>query len=211
MKSILRWVLRPFFRAFLRLYEPGNDWEEVPVRAPAWRFGRGSRNGFSWYFEGESAVSVQSVDEVVAWLTACEYVSDKELFQEDDFWQHPRTLERLRRGDCEDFALWGWRKLNELGLPARLFVGKAIVDGVPGSRSHAWVVFDSPRGAMILETTHGSAEHAVRPLDEARGEYRPHFSVDGSYRTTSYSGWLTSAKEEEERKRMFGSLDVVDT
>ena len=211
VRAILRWILRPVFHLLLSLHTPEDDWEEVRVRAPAWRFGSGSRKRFSWYFEGESSVPVSSIDEVVDWLNGCEYVSDKELFQEDDFWQHPRTLEQLRRGDCEDLALWGWRKLNELGVPARLFVGRIVVDGVASSRGHAWVVFEGPDGAMLLEATHGSVEHAVHPLDEASSKYRPHFSVDGSYRTTSYSGWLTSAKEDRERRRKFGRVDVVGT
>src|SRR5205085_1473130 len=68
---------------------------------------------FAWYFEGQSAVTVGSVDDVCEWLLECEYVHDPELFHEPDFWQHPRTFERLRKGDCEDHALWAWRKLVE--------------------------------------------------------------------------------------------------
>lgn len=201
----------PLFHFVLWLHEPGDDWEEVKVQALPWRFGRGSRKHFSWYFEGESGVSVGSVDEVVQWLAGCEYASDKDLFQEADFWQHPRTFERLRRGDCEDFALWGWRKLNELGLPARFFVGRMTVGGTGSTRGHAWVVFEGPEGRWLLETPPSSVENAVRPLDEVRLEYRPHFSVDANYRTTSYIGWLTSAKEDLERKRKFGRVDSVGT
>lgn len=211
MRTVLRLVLLPVFHLILWLHEPGDDWEEVKVRAPAWRFGAGSRRPFSWYFEGSSAVQVSSVDEVIEWLAGCEYVRDKELFQEDDFWQHPRTLEHLRKGDCEDFALWAWRKLNELGISTRLFVGKHVVDGEASLRGHAWVVFDGRDGPMLFETTQASSGDAIRSLDDTRAEYRPHFSVDGGYRTTSYSGWLTTAKEDRQRRKRFGRVDVVGT
>src|SRR5690348_3236184 len=46
----------------------------------------------------------------------CEYVRDP--VHERDFWQHPKTFEQLRKGDCEDHALWAWRKLTELGISA---------------------------------------------------------------------------------------------
>ena len=210
MRALLRWALSPVVRLLIRMHVPGDDWEEVPARAAPWRFGSGSRKSFSWYFEGESVVRVTSIAEIVDWLADCEYVSDKHLFQENDFWQHPRTFERLRQGDCEDFALWGWRKLNEIGVPARLFVGRHLGGGST-PRGHAWVVFEAENGPMLLETSHRSAEHAVRPLEEARLEYRPHHSVDRFYRTTSYCGWLTSAKEDLERKRKYGVVDVVGT
>jgi hypothetical protein len=45
------------------------------------------------------------------------------LFGEADFWQHPSTFERLRTGDCEDFAVWAWRKLIELGYDVDLVAG----------------------------------------------------------------------------------------
>jgi predicted transglutaminase-like cysteine proteinase len=32
--------------------------------------------------------------------------------------EHPGAFERRRRGDCEDFALWAWRKLAEVGVDA---------------------------------------------------------------------------------------------
>ena len=64
---------------------------------------------------------------------------------------------------------------------------------------------------MLLETTQATTAEAVRSLDDARPEYRPHFSVDGGYRTTSYSGWLTTAKEDRQRRRRFGRVDVVGT
>ena len=92
-----------------------DPWARSPAVLPTRAFGRGSVRDFRWYFERESEVPVRSIDEVCDWLLGCAYVSDRELFNESDFWQHPGTFERLRQGDCEDYALWAWRKLVELG------------------------------------------------------------------------------------------------
>jgi hypothetical protein len=106
---------------FLARRLPIDDaWERFDFDAPLHVFGNGSRHDFAWYFQGDSSVHVSSIDDVQDWLLGCEYVSDPELFNEPDFWQHPRTFEQLRRGDCEDHALWAWRKLVELGHDAHL-------------------------------------------------------------------------------------------
>ena len=84
----------------------------MPISTTA--FGPGSRCDFAHYFEGESHVPVASIDDIVRWLTSCEYDTDIALFHEQDVWQHPADFEQLRRGDCEDFALWAWGKLAEI-------------------------------------------------------------------------------------------------
>lgn len=209
MTKILRWLLTPIYHLVLLLLPPGDDWEELPVHPPFWRFGAGSRHRFSWYFEGKSSVTVTSIDEMLTWLGSCRYVGDKELFQEDDFWQHPRTFERLKEGDCEDFALWAWRKLTELGIPARLFIGKLVEGGQGSTHTHAWVVFTTAEGEFLLEPAAGSPDAAVRPIAEVRDRYRPHVSVDAAYRTHAYTGQLTTLQEDERRRRAFGRADLV--
>ncbi|HXW05204.1 MAG TPA: hypothetical protein VD833_08230 [Vicinamibacterales bacterium] len=97
---------------------------------------------FRWYYEGQRTVQVGTVDDVCRWLAECQYLSDDELFNETDFWQHPRTFENLCKGDCEDHALWAWTKLVEFGHQAELFVGQ-LFEGAsryggqpsPGSRA----------------------------------------------------------------------------
>ena len=101
------------------------------MRVPASAFGPGSQRPFAEYFEGESRVPVGSIDGIVAWLQTCEYVTDLELFHQPDVWLHPGAFERLRRGDCEDFALWAWRKLAEIGIDAEFCVGRVICDDRP--------------------------------------------------------------------------------
>ena len=101
------------------------------MRVPASAFGPGSQRPFAEYFEGESSVRVGSIDGIVAWLQTCEYVTDLELFHKRDVWLHPGAFERLKRGDCEDFALWAWRKLAEIGIDAEFCVGRVICDDRP--------------------------------------------------------------------------------
>ena len=51
---------------------------------------------FSWYFGGVSQVSVASVSDLERWLLGCHYMSDRSLFGQEDYWQHPGELERIR-------------------------------------------------------------------------------------------------------------------
>ena len=131
---------------------------------------------FRWYFEGESTVRTATVDDVCEWLGACQYVSDDQLFNEADFWQHPRTFEQVRKGDCEDHALWAWRKLIELGHPAEFFVGQWLEGGGAHHDGHAWVVFEQDGQRFLLEAVTKDEKHVmIRPLLDVRRELRPAF------------------------------------
>ena len=68
-------------------------------------FGSGARLDFPKYLSGDSVVAISTFAEIREWLSHCTYESDQVLFNERDFWQHPSTFERLRAGDCEDFAI----------------------------------------------------------------------------------------------------------
>ena len=74
------------------------------MRVPASAFGPGSQQPFADYFEGESCVRVQSIDDIVAWLQTCEYVTDIELFHERGLLAASRRLReaapRRLRGLC---------------------------------------------------------------------------------------------------------------
>jgi len=151
----------------------------------------GSKHDFAWYFEGASDVKVTNVEEVLAWLLRCDYASDEELFHESDFWQHPTTFEATRSGDCEDHALWAWRKLSELGLRADFYVGNVrSEDGSLSGREHAWVVFEREGESFILEAAVKTRERMVQPLADVREKYVPTASVSESFQTTSYCGYF---------------------
>jgi hypothetical protein len=185
----LRRLLSPFVRAAVHLVTPESAWERVPMAVPPTAFGAGSTTPFADYFDGPSSVSVQSVDDIVAWLQCCEYVSDLDQFHERDLWQHPGAFELLRRGDCEDFALWTWRKLAEIGIDAEFYVGRVICDDRPEiDRQHAWVVFRVGDTAYLFEPAARTASRMIRPLVDAMCEYVPHFAVDHRFDTNAFAG-----------------------
>jgi hypothetical protein len=172
----------------LRLLPVRDPWTRLPLEAPLALYGDGARRGFDWYFEGESAATVTSFDELVHWLAECTYDTDRRLFHEDDFWQHPRTFEHLRRGDCEDFALWAWRKMVELGIDAELVIGRRVPPGSANSR-HAWIVFREDAGEFLFEPVCRERERAVRPVSTARHEYIPEFGVASDRRRFFFAGY----------------------
>jgi hypothetical protein len=193
---------RRFRRALSRLLRLGarlvgreSVWDRLSMRVPASVFGPGSHQPFAAYFEGPSSVSVQSIDEIVAWLQTCQYVSDLELFQEHDRWQHPVAFERLRRGDCEDFALWAWRKLAEIGIDAEFCVGRVLVDDRPElDRQHAWVVYRVNGTEYLFEPAARNTTAMIRPLVDAMGDYVPHFAVNHRFDTNAFLGSASDSR-----------------
>lgn len=184
----------------LRVIPTPDPWERVGYRVPTRKFGPGSTHDFAWYFEGKSTVSVSSLDDIEEWLLGCEYVSDPDLFRVDDYWQHPQTFEQIRRGDCEDHALWAWRKLIELGYDADLVAGRCLpwTPGVPGDdRTHAWVIFRRGGESYVFETTSKIKEQMVRLLSQVAGEYRPELGVDRYRKSFAFGGALVTMRERE--------------
>ncbi len=209
---MIRTALYRFLRSiFVRLLEfvPLDDpWERWNQRIPHWAYSRmGSRNEFHWYFEGESTVQVSSIAEVCAWLQTCAYVSDQELFGQTDFWQHPTDFERLRRGDCDDHALWAWRKLTELGLAAELVVGRRR--GPTGAwAGHAWVQYHVDGVEYVLETAEKDEAVMIQPLSSVRHLLRPHFAVRGDLTQAAFEGFMHSMRDDgrQERQAKRGGL-----
>ena len=167
---------------------------------PPTAFGPGSRFQFPHYFEGESGVHVASIDDIVDWLATCEYVSDLEQFQERDVWQEPCAFERRQRGDCEDFALWAWRKLTEIGVDAEFYVGRVIgADTAP--RQHAWIVYRAAREEILFEPAARDRHRMIQPLTAVRDAYLPHFAVDRRFVTSAFAGCLLDSGRPEPRDR----------
>jgi hypothetical protein len=184
-----RQVLSQVIRFGASLAGRESPWERVTMRVPASVFGPGSRQSFDKYFEGESCVRVGSIDDIAAWLQTCEYVSDLELFREPDVWQHPAIFEQRRRGDCEDFALWAWRKLSELGIESDFCVGRVICADRPEiDRQHAWVVYRVDGTDFLFEPAARIQSGMIRPLAEAMDEYVPHFAVNQRFETYAFVG-----------------------
>lgn len=171
------------------------------MRVPTTAFGPGSRRQFGEYLEGESLVQVQSIDDIVTWLASCEYVTDVELFNEADRWQHPGAFEQLRRGDCEDFALWAWRKLAELGVDAEFYVGRIVCDDDDErARQHAWVVYCVDGTDFLLEPAAQSPQRMIRPLADVMDEYVPHFAVNRQLGTCAFVGCILDSSRDRQRR-----------
>ena len=79
-----------------------------------------------------------TIDELRKFLFTCKYVSDEEQFGKSDYWLPPEEFEKCKKGDCEDFALYAWRQLIEMGIKSRFVVGES---GRYGS-GHAWVIME---------------------------------------------------------------------
>ena len=214
MNSVLSKILRPLYRWVLRVTPPLDPWERVAFRPPVARFAAGSRQQFDWYLRGESTVSVASIDQIVDWLLDCEYASDDSLFNKPDHWQHPTTFERLRRGDCEDHALWAWRKLLELGVDAEFVVGRQLYDDpeIPATKgAHAWVLFKSGGETFLLEAVATSRSRMVRPLVAVASEYRPEYGVGRDLKTFAFAGMAETYYEREFSTRRTKSGSDVGT
>ena len=177
-----------------------SPWERVPVEVPATAFGPGSRCQFSRYFEGQSRVAATSIDDIVGWLGTCEYVSDAEQFQQADFWQEPCAFEQRQRGDCEDFALWTWRKLIEIGIEAEFFVGRIQCgEESPIDRQHAWVVYRSGSDAYLFEPAARDRHRMIQPWSAVKDGYVPHFAVDHRLVTSAFVGCILDSHRQAGR------------
>lgn len=178
-----------------------SPWERVTMPVPTGAFGPGSQRQFADYFEGESCVRVETIDDIVVWLQSCEYVTDTELFHERDFWQHPGTFEQLRRGDCEDFALWTWRKLDEMGIEAEFYVGRVRCSDEPAiDRQHAWVVYQVDGTHFLFEPAAASRDRMIRPLADAKDRYVPHFAVNRRRGTVAFVGCVLDARRDKQAR-----------
>jgi len=196
-------LLAPLARLVLRRLPREDPWGRFDYRVPLQAFGSGNKHDFTWYFQGESIVPVATLDEIQDWLAACEYVHDAVLFNEPDFWQHPRTFEVLRRGDCEDHALWAWRKLVELGHDADLVSGTVLHGGDDDSSkraAHVWVLFRQNGEPFVFEAVAKVKDHMVRPLATVRDHYRPEFGVDRNKQPYAFNGALLAFLEERRRR-----------
>jgi hypothetical protein len=203
---LIRRALSIAFTPLYRFLIVRMTWDDAWELIPGWfmtpqRFGSGSRHDFRWYLSGDSRVEVEDIDGICEWLSACEYASDSALFNERDFWQHPVTFEQLRRGDCEDHALWAWRKLIEIGIEAELYVGEWFNDLVRPVSNHAWVCYAVDGSRFLLEPAVKERATMVRRWDAVRHQYRPHYSVDHTFQMRTYAGRLLWERDVERDRR----------
>lgn len=189
MNRAIKSILKPLLRHATKDLTDEAVWSKERMPLPKEAFGKGNRHDWEWYLEGRSTVEVRSASEIVAWLRGCQYVGDDLLFQEEDFWQHPVTFENMRKGDCEDHALWAWRKFRELGIPAELVCGRSGPAEAKGNHAHAWILVELSGRPCLMETVADSRHPMTFPLEEVKQTYCPAVSVDTQLKTYRYGGF----------------------
>ena len=162
--------------------EQADPWSRIEMKVDCHAFGLASEREFATYLEGPTRVPASSLEEVCEWLRGCEALDDQTLFFQQDYWQHPVTFEHLRKGDCEDHALWAWRQLVRLGFSGLFMAG--LWRDVP----HTWVFFVRGGIETVLEST-AKTGSMLLPLDTARHFYCPALAVDNHGRTFVYQGY----------------------
>lgn len=123
------------------------------------------------YVSQPLAVHCKSLEDLREFLKKCRGVTDKELFGKEDYWQPPEEFELRKAGDCEDFSLWTWRQLMEMGFDARIVFGR---HGRYGT-GHAWVMFFEAERCFLLEPQYPYLGLKFPRLSTLR--YEPRFSV----------------------------------
>src|ERR1700675_954786 len=123
------------------------------------------------YVSQPLAIHCHSIEEIREFLIGCEYVSDKELFDKEEYWQPPEDFEDRKKGDCEDFAFWTWRQFMDLGYNTRVIFGQ---HGRYGS-GHAWIQFIQDGKCFLVEPLWRRLGLTLPRLSTLG--YRPRFSV----------------------------------
>jgi len=132
------------------------------------------------YISQPLSVQCSTVGDVRKFLADCECVSDLELFGKRDYWQPPEEFEKRKKGDCEDFALWTWRQLLNMGYDARFVGGRA---GRYGD-GHAWVEYFQEGKCFLLEPLYCRVGYTIPRLSTLR--YEPRISVSWDGKTLRY-------------------------
>jgi len=122
----------------------------------------------------------KSIADVRSFLLTCRYVSDQELFDKCDYWQPPDEFETRKKGDCEDFALWTWRQLLNMGYDARFVGGTA---GRYGS-GHAWIEYFKDGKWFLLEPLACRIGYTLPRLSTLR--YKPRLSISWDGKNLRY-------------------------
>lgn len=135
----------------------------------------------SRYVSGSLSNSFESIDELNRFLGTCKYVPDIEQFGRPDWWLPPEEFERMKKGDCEDYSLYAWRQLSNMGYSARFVVGRTREGG------HAWVNLEKDGKQYLVEPLSFSI-----PILNMM-EYRPEISVEwdgNSFKYFSHNAML---------------------
>lgn len=125
-------------------------------------------------------IKCNSFEDLRRFLKRCRGVSDKEQFGKDDYWMPPEDFEKSLKGDCDDFAMYAWRQLLEMGYRAR-FVAGSVGDSL---QRHAWVSFEKDGKHFLLEPQARFLGLRFPRLEALR--YRPDISVEWDGKKTRF-------------------------
>jgi len=132
------------------------------------------------YITQPLSVKCKSLEDLRKFLRTCHGVSDKDQFGKNDYWMPPEDFEKSRKGDCDDFAMYAWRQLLEMGYTAR-FVAGTVGDSKQG---HAWVSFEKDGKHFLLEPQARFLGLRFPRLEALR--YKPAVSVEWSGEKASF-------------------------
>lgn len=188
LRDLAGWLYEASGLAHERRVALGREdpWRRLDVAPPLRAFGPGAGD-FREYLTQASRVHAPTPVAIAEWLQGCRYADDVHLHDEADHWLHPVTFELVRAGDCEDFALWAWRKCAEARMDACFVVGMRRVPDAPHGR-HAWVTFRDGSREFVLDGVERSLRRAIRAVDEVRAHYEPQVGVDIEARPFAYAG-----------------------
>jgi len=132
------------------------------------------------YVSQPLTIQCNTMGELRSFLVGCKYVSDKQLFGKEEYWQPPEEFENRRKGDCEDFALWTWRQLLGMGYDARFIGGSSGRYGA----GHAWVEYVQEGKWYLLEPQRARVGESMPRLSTFN--YQPKVSVSWDGKTLRY-------------------------
>lgn len=105
--------------------EPFSETYDVEGR-PTFRPDQKRRGHFSAtypigrYISHALTVKGETLDDLGKFLKTRRAMTDKDQFGKDDYWMPLEDFEKSRKGDCDDFAMYLWRQLLEMGYRARV-------------------------------------------------------------------------------------------
>lgn len=118
-----------------------------------------------------------TIDQVTAiheFFNAVPYVSDKENYSTNDYWQTPYELME-NGGDCEDYAIAKYISLQRLGVPEHDLRILVVYDNGRDGIVHAVLEVTLADGSYILDN---QSDQVLRAADMK--QYQPMFAINGS-------------------------------
>jgi len=153
----------------------------------------------TWYRlinEYKDANTLEKLERVNNFINRLAFVSDSDLWGQEDYWATPKQMLSSNGGDCEDFSIAKYFTLRKMGIPEdrmRLTYVKAL----QLNQAHMVLTYFPTPGAdpLILD----NLVTAIRPLSE-RTDLLPVYSFNGN------GLWLSKKKGVDERVGKSGRL-----